>query len=607
MPANSFTHDFTHNLENESFVCVPKDVEFAEILLVYPDFAKNELGVNSYPENHLGLNRLASYLDFSGHTVKVLNTTGRTMSLSGPKELADFLRANKDSFGILGFHTNSWNVSDIVKILESDKDVFKDRLILFGGPLPTAAPQQLLDLFREIGYGNIGLVQGYGEHALEQIILHNDNLAEVAGVWSWQNGRLVKGSLQRLSDEQMAKLPFLSPKYNTFYQHFFRPYVEGAGARADAAGARETDAAGARADLGIDTLFCAQGLDTNHGCPFNCSYCSVHVFGHAINEYSAQRVCDELEYLAKETGFFMFTFTNSNLMFLRRGWIVDFCNEMISRGMHHYISWSGYHHPNTINLLSVEDLELINKSGCDQIVLGVQSIEPKILEIFNRQKNTYDVFKQIREKTAKAGLELVIDYIRGVPGEDLSMIWEFYDYCIRNKIEMREFLLKIYPNTEIMAKGLDFSAYEIIPITGNLARELDSFAVVPKMNNPKNLELTRKILVSNEQIKRNRKIRLGQFYLESGKQALELKDKIIPADPLIPAKVKTAMIRLLDSMLNPPAVTSPFMDLSPQQMMKTLIMADENSPPLVLKLQEKLRNELGEEKFQYFRKKYAEE
>ena len=74
----------------------------------------------------------------------------------------------------------------------------------------------------------------------------------------------------------------------------------------------------------------------------------------------------------------------------------------------------------------------------------------------------------------------MIDYIRGVPGEDIDLVEDFYNYCIENKVEMREFLLKIYPNTEITSKNLDFSDYEIIPITGNLARELDSFAVVPK-------------------------------------------------------------------------------------------------------------------------------
>ena len=355
---------------------------------------------------------------------------------------------------------------------------------------------------------------------------------------------------------------------------------------------------------GLDTIYTAQGLDVNHGCPFNCSYCSVHIFGHQVSEYPPERVCDELEYLARETGFFMFTFTNSNLLFLRRDWVAVFCEEILKRKMDHYLSWSGYHHPNTINLLSVEDFKLLKKAGCDQIVVGIQSVDPKVLELFNRPANTYKTFKEIVEKTAEAGLELVIDYIRGVPGENLEIVEGFYDYCVKNKIEMREFLLKIYPNTDLARKELDLTNYELVPITGDLAQGLDSYAVIPKKDDPKNIDLSRKIQQSNQAINRDRKIRLGRHYVTSPAQARELKTKTIPADPVIPPKVKTAMIKLLDAMLNPPKKTHPIQNLNPQEMMKKLILADENAPPVVKKMQEKLRRELGEEKFAHLRKKY---
>jgi radical SAM superfamily enzyme YgiQ (UPF0313 family) len=605
------------SMPRESFVCIPEDQKTAEILLIYPDFAKNDLGTASYPDNHLGLNRLASYLDSKGHTVSILNTTGRTEGGGGPEQLASYLKENLNTFDIIGFHANSWNISHIIKVLEILRSDLNGRLILFGGPLPTAAPEKLLNLFAELGFGNLGLVQGYGEFLLEKIIDNSNDLSTIDGVWSYQNGVMNKGRLQRFSGEQMASLPFLNPKYNTFYQRYYKPFIEGAAGGGVPEGGKNSYGGvpeGGRADGGspadgrpavnIDTLYVAQGLDTNHGCPFNCSYCSVHIFGHAISEYSPQRVCDELEKQARETGFFMFTFTNSNLMFLRRDWIIEFCNEIIKRNMHEYISWSGYHHPNTINLLSVDDFKLLKKAGCDQIVVGIQSVEPKILEVFNRHAATYEIFKQITEKTAAADLELVIDYIRGVPGEDLSIVSEFYDYCVKNKIEVREFLLKIYPNTEIVHKQLDFSDYELIPITGNLAKDLDSFAVVAKIHNPKNSVLSKVINDSNNNIRRARKIRLGQNYIISKEQALELKDHSIPGNPFILELVKTAMIKMLELMLNPPKETNPFVNLSPEQMMKTLVMANENAAPLVKKMQEKLRKELGDEKFGMLKKKY---
>lgn len=573
------------------FTCIPVEVSRADLLLIYADFSKNTLGASSYPENHLGLNRLASYLDEKGYSVQVLNTTGLPAGTSGPGDLAQFLESNINNYKILGFHLNSWNVSHIITVLSAIKDKLDEKLILFGGPLPTAAPEATIELFRKIGLNNMGLVQGYGEFKLEEIMKKSKNINEIDGVWTWQNGEQKRGNLQRFTDKQMASLPMLNPKYNTFYQLYYKPHLE------------ENTAS----KFTTDIIYSAQGLDTNQGCPFNCSYCSVHVYGHTVTGYSPRRACDELEKMAKETGIFMYTFTNSNLMFVRRDWIIDFCNEIIKRNMHHYISWSGYHHPHTISLLTVEDLKLLKKAGCDQIVVGIQSVEPKILQLFNRHPGTYEIFKKIREKTTAANLELVIDYIRGVPGEDLDIVEEFYDYCEKNKIEMREYLLKIYPNTDIRNKDIDFSDYELVPITGNMAEELDAFAVVPKKDNPRNAILTKKITESNRQIAKARKIRMGVHYLENERQAKELISETIPNDPYVPEKVKKAMAIMVSAMLAPPKQTAPYMDLSPQALMKNVILADENAPPMVKKMQQKFRAELGDEKYEYLRNKYQQE
>lgn len=576
---------------------IPLETKYADILLIYPDFAKNSLGMPSYHENHLGLNRLASYLDAKGYSVKILNTTGLPEGTGGPDMLAEYLKENRDGFNVLGFHLNSWNVSHVMKTLGLVSKKFKDRLILFGGPLPTSEPQKVLELFKSLGFTNLGLVQGYGELVLEKIMQKLRNLEEVEGVWSLQNRKIQPGKLQRLSSGEMAELPFLNPKYNTFYQLWYKPYTEENGEK----------------EHSIDTIFSAQGLDVNHGCPFNCSYCSVHIFGHSISEYTPLRAVEELQKLAEETGFFMFTYTNSNLMFVRRNWIIEFCNLILERKMDHYVSWSGYHHPNTLNLLSVEDFKLMKRAGCDQIVVGIQSVEPKILRLFNRHVNTYQHFKLIREKTAAADLELVIDYIRGVPGEDLDIVNEFYDYCIKNGVEVREFLLKIYPNTDLQKKSLDLTNYELIPITGNLAPELDSYAVVPKFDEPRNRLMSLKLNNSNDLIRRKRKIRLGCRYLETASQAEKLKDTVIPGDEFIPSKVKNAMVKMLNSMLNPTSKTKgkgmeagmPTGD--PARMMKALVMADETAPPMVREMQKRLKAELGEEKFEMLKRKYSQE
>ena len=65
----------------------PHNTEKTDLLLINPDFSKNELGVASPPENHLGLNRLAGYLAEKGHSCSVIDTTGRESGTDGPENL----------------------------------------------------------------------------------------------------------------------------------------------------------------------------------------------------------------------------------------------------------------------------------------------------------------------------------------------------------------------------------------------------------------------------------------------------------------------------------------------------------------------------------------
>ena len=48
-------------LKKMDFNPTPQNNGQTDLLLINPDFSKNELGVASAPENHLGLNRLAGY------------------------------------------------------------------------------------------------------------------------------------------------------------------------------------------------------------------------------------------------------------------------------------------------------------------------------------------------------------------------------------------------------------------------------------------------------------------------------------------------------------------------------------------------------------------
>ena len=571
------------------FEVVPKRSGPADLLLINPDFSKNELGIDSAPENHLGLNRIAGYLDKKGYKISIIDTTGRKSGTDGPEKLGDWLSNHAQEYQSIGFHTNSWNINHILRTLERARHSLKNKKLLFGGPLPNSEPKKMLELLIANGLERIGVVQGLGEKITDEI-LQKEKLTDVHGLWAFDDGHQKNGEKVALNQEEYESTPFLDLKYNTFYQNYYKPVIDSG-------------------DLGkysMELIFASQGLDVNRGCPFNCTYCSVPQYERRLITYSPKRVVDEMEYLAKEAGFFMFTFTNSNIMFYDEEWCQEFCRELIGRGMSDYANWTAYHHPITLATLSDSAYNLMHKSGSDTVVFGVQSFDPKILKTFLRPINTPELTKTIREKCTKANMELTIDYITGVPGEDLNIIEEAFHYFAENDIECRNYQLKFYPNTKLPTMNLDLSGHDLIPITGDLAPELNAYAVVSKTPNPRSAELDGFIRKANAELIKKRPVRLGKYIVNSAEKAKELYEKEIPSNPHIPEKVKTAMRISLKEMLYGQRREEGIENLSPMEMMKKVILSGDEAPPMLKAMKEKLRNELGEKKFQTLKAKYEQ-
>jgi hypothetical protein len=563
------------------------NTDSADILLINSDFSKNEMGVSSAPENHLGLNRIASYLKSRGQTSSVIDTTGHPASTTGPEELGEWLIKNAGRYRYIGFHINSWNINHLLRILDTAGSVLKNKKILFGGPLPSSEPLKMMELIIKKGLKTFGVVAGFGEKITHQI-LTEDKLIGIENLWAYENGKSQKGGKITLTQSEFEALPFLDLEHNTFYQNYYKPALE----------------SGDLGEYDMGIIFSSQGLDVNRGCPFNCTYCSVPQYEAKLITFSPKRVVDELEYLAKEAGFFMFTFTNSNIMFYQKEWIQEFCREVIGRGMGDYINWTAYHHPSIISRLEVSDYNLMRKAGSHTIVFGVQSFEEKILKTFLRPFNTPELTRIIRDKTRQSKQDLTIDYITGVPGEDLDVIEEAFKYFIANDIECRNYQLKFYPNTKLPMMKLDLSGHDVVPITGNLVPELEAYAVVPKKSNPRSAELDAMIREHSAKVVANRPVHLGKYIVDSPETARELIENEIPNNPNIPEKVKRAMTIALKEMLNPKTRHQNLEDLNPEEMMKKIILAGDDAPPIVKAMQAKLRDNIGVEKFEKMKKRY---
>ncbi len=99
-------------------------------------------------------------------------------------------------------------------------------------------------------------------------------------------------------------------------------------------------------------------------------------------------------------------------------------------------------------------------------------------------------------------------------------------------------------------------------------------------------------------------LRLGKYVVDSPETASHLLETEIPNNPHIPDKVKKAFSIALKEMLNPKKRQTGLDGLDPMEMMKKVIVAGPDSPPVVKAMQEKLRKEMEEERFEKLKRQY---
>lgn len=117
----------------------------------------------------------------------------------------------------------------------------------------------------------------------------------------------------------------------------------------------------------------------SRGCPFRCNFCVWNQIMYRNGQYrpfSVKYICDEIEsviekYGAREIYFDDDTFTGS------KRHVLDFCDEMIQRGLSEKIFWSA------MADFMITDEEMIYKmkeAGCIGLKFGVESGNKKILD-----------------------------------------------------------------------------------------------------------------------------------------------------------------------------------------------------------------------------------
>ena len=169
------------------------------------------------------------------------------------------------------------------------------------------------------------------------------------------------------------------------------------------------------------------------GCPFTCSFCSQWKFWRDYRIRDPKKVVDEIETLVRDyqVGFFILADEEPTI---NRKKFVQFCEELIARGLPDKITW-GINTRVTDILRDEELLPLYRKAGLIHVSLGTEAAAQLKLDLFNKETKIADNRRAI-ELLRKNGIVVEAQFIVGLENETKETLEETYRMAMEWKPDL---------------------------------------------------------------------------------------------------------------------------------------------------------------------------
>jgi len=345
---------------------------------------------------HIGIGYMISILEEKGHHCFYLDTS------------FDSLEA-LDAFApdVVGVSVTSAAFNETMKIAKTINRELAAEIIL-GGPHVSIA---LGDVLNEpfVDYA----IYGEGEITLSELVealeaSSTESLSSIRGLIFRQNGKIVTNPPRPWIDH-LDSLPY--PAYHHFQKY---PYAR-------------------------------HPLLTNRGCPHRCVYCSINkIWGRKVRSRAPENIVKEVEYLLHNWGKkpFMILDDTFNINIQR---CKEFCRILIRRGLN--IQWSCWSF--RADNVDKELAELMKKSGCSYVSVGIESVNPEVLKRIKKGETIEDITRGIKF-LQNAGIAVHGNFMIGNPGDTLETVRESVEYAKKLKLIDFDFYQALpYPGTEL--------------------------------------------------------------------------------------------------------------------------------------------------------------
>ena len=183
---------------------------------------------------------------------------------------------------------------------------------------------------------------------------------------------------------------------------------------------------------------------TQRGCPYKCTFCQAMVtMGAKVRFKSVDKVIEEIRILKDLWGARGIYFQDSAFT-IRKDWVRELCDRLLSE--HLGIQWACNLRVDNVT----EDLlALMGRAGCWMCVYGVESGNQESLDLM-KKGITLTQQRDAMTWTRKAGIQIMNNFILGVPGETEAMVERTIQYSLELGGQIALYWLPVpYPGTEL--------------------------------------------------------------------------------------------------------------------------------------------------------------
>jgi anaerobic magnesium-protoporphyrin IX monomethyl ester cyclase len=391
-----------------------------DIVLVFPYFYTHSPQAMLF--HPLGIAQLTALLRHENLDVTVIDCTFRQRA----DVLAEIEAIRPRIVGIYAMVSISDSALEIAGELRRR---LPETLLLCGGPLPTLRPEQFSRYFHLI-------LRGEAIHALPALCrdflqsrtpVNNLRLllgdpGKYPGVYHQEPGNnSILRSLPLSSDEvQLNRLP-IPDRHGYDHGRYQRFWIDREG-------------------------FSLAGIMTTYGCPFQCHFCSKPIFGDRFRRRGMDRIFEEIGDI-RAWGY-------DGLWIADDGFTLDldhlraFCERLIREKLD--MKWFCLSRVDTITL---RDMELMQRSGCRKVFLGLESGSNEVLHLMNKQ-TTVEMAEETVALFAQSGIRSAGFFMVGYPGETYDSIETTFQWALTLPLDEISFTIPYpLPGTRFFEKA----------------------------------------------------------------------------------------------------------------------------------------------------------